>query len=527
MNRTLHLDLRLGCYRPDYLAALWPRLAAAGYTAILVELADSLRLDTFGDAAAPEAYTKDTFAELLQGARSAGLTPIPLVQSLGHSEHLLTHPAFHHLREAAPIASTMCPTNPETHAFLDRLIDEVAELFAQPPYFHLGADEVWLLGACPRCRQHLGDAPKWTLFAEHLDRLSRRVAARGIRPIAWADIALGHPDLIDRFDRRLVWMDWDYWTGQPQPPTFRDWGRGRMTSVADLLPESRRRFGDWILAGDDRFRAWGYADYLMAQGFDVMLAPAMRSSGDHAFAPAPSHLDNVLTAANRMHRGPAPLGMTVTSWSCRVNPIETQWPGILLPAAADTRPADAPAELLDRVIRETFGQPWPQFLDIWTDIAAPCPYADSLLAISDDAAETFLPRRSLREALRLKPPDLPTELPRIEALAERYRDAHRRLLATAPAIPADNLPFACWEFAGRAIAAKAHEYRLSLLALDARPDTDAAADLLLETEALRDDYRRLLARIYLPEAVTRHVNMMYAATLPHLYHLAWNRILPD
>ena len=48
-----------------------------------------------------------------------------------------------------------------------RLIDDVLELMS-PAWFHLGGDEAWHMGSCPRCRKAVARKGKGTLYLEHV-----------------------------------------------------------------------------------------------------------------------------------------------------------------------------------------------------------------------------------------------------------------------------------------------------------------------------------------------------------------------
>ena len=47
---AFHLDLKTGHYRPDYLKNLFPRLNKCGYTHVVFEIEDKVRLDNLVDA---------------------------------------------------------------------------------------------------------------------------------------------------------------------------------------------------------------------------------------------------------------------------------------------------------------------------------------------------------------------------------------------------------------------------------------------------------------------------------------------
>ena len=89
--QAFHLDMKMGQFRPEYLVSLFLRLRQAGYDTVVFEIEDKVRLDCIGSAAWCEAFSKEEFSGILSNCRSAGLQAIPLIQTYGHMEWLLTH----------------------------------------------------------------------------------------------------------------------------------------------------------------------------------------------------------------------------------------------------------------------------------------------------------------------------------------------------------------------------------------------------------------------------------------------------
>ena len=94
--RAYHLDMKCAQFRPDYLASLFARLKQAGYSHVFFEIEDKVRLECIKGAEWCEAYSKQEFSKILAICSENGLTAVPLIQSLGHLEFLLSHRRFHH-----------------------------------------------------------------------------------------------------------------------------------------------------------------------------------------------------------------------------------------------------------------------------------------------------------------------------------------------------------------------------------------------------------------------------------------------
>ncbi len=517
-----HLDLKCAHYREDYLESLFPRLAAAGYTHVIIETEDKVRLDSTRGTEWCEAYSKETFAGILSGVREAGLVPIPLIQTLGHMESILSHRAFHDLRESPESAYMLCPSNPRSIPFLKRYMDEVGELFGNPPFIHIGADEAWRLGSCPECSRRVAEGSRSELFREHIGKLATHALSRGWRPVAWADMLLAHSDSIDRFSRDVVWVDWDYWTQESGSDTHRFWPTGT-NGGAEIFPAAffDSEMGRHARDAAGGIRPWFYSDYLMGKGFDVILAPSTRCGGDHMFAPHGKHLGNVMGASLRARRDPRPLGMLVTSWAVRLNPVEMQWPAILIPQAVTAHPATEWRSLKSVLTEGTFGKAAPAFFDAWQAIA-PC----FTLAESWRASETDIHYYGQIDTIPYLLGSLRQDggVERERAMLESLLPDHARAILgmeeVARRASGPSLCLRLWQFAARAIQARAEEELLFLDALDKQPERSRAAGMLLRLEALQDEYRLLLGEIYTPASVERELGMIFGAPWRALMRLS-------
>lgn len=535
-NRLIafHLDLKTIHYRQDYLAVLFLRLASAGYTHVFVELEDKVQLDTLKPAVWFEAWTKPQFAQVLADIRHAGMVAIPLIQTLGHLEFVLSHKAHHPLRETPGSAYQLCPSNPRSVSFAKRYMDEVGELFENPPLFHIGADEAWSLGRCPSCATRVAESSKSHLFQEYTSQLFDHALSRGARPVAWADVLLAYSDAVDRFSRDTIWMDWDYWSQDQGEQVVRHWTTGKNGGMEVLTPEFRASdMGKHAIAADGSYRPWFYTDYLIDKGFDVIIAPSTRCGGDHVFAPDIKHPGNVMSAVNRMQQSPAPIGMLVTSWALRLNHLETQWPALLIPkvaAAKDPKPkTQLWRDLAPALAVETFGVEAPEFFEAWELIAPSVAAAESVFSLENDihyygqldAIPTFLNRLAKAAGLAVERTRAQTQLPGYEKAITLLDQLEIKLRAHAKDATAPlNRTFRLWQFAAKAMHARAQETLLFLDHHEGHPNPTLAAEYLLRLEGLQDEYRELLLETATPGSVHRELGMVFAEPWRHLMRLA-------
>ena len=80
----------------------------SGCDAILWETEDKVRWETCLSAMHSEAFSKEEFRAILDEARSLGLEPIPLLQTVGHGEYVLDRPEYAAFRERADRKDCYC-----------------------------------------------------------------------------------------------------------------------------------------------------------------------------------------------------------------------------------------------------------------------------------------------------------------------------------------------------------------------------------------------------------------------------------
>jgi hexosaminidase len=185
--------------------------------------------DAWVDISAP----KSLLREAVQVSRQNLLEPIPLIQSLGHMYWAFRNDANKHLAEDPETPWAIAPRSPETRPFLQRLYDEVFEVF-QPRHFHAGLDEVTLRGRFPNRPESKG-ASVAELFVEHTEWVHTELKRRGIEKVLmWGDMLLAPGEANDggahakspdeaRFTRErlsklpdLVICDWHYTPAEPE-----------------------------------------------------------------------------------------------------------------------------------------------------------------------------------------------------------------------------------------------------------------------------------------------------------------------
>jgi len=359
-------------WRLDYLAGFLTRLQGWGFTAVLLEIEDKFRFANHPALVHPDAPSHDEWKAWAGGCRAAGLEVIPLVQSLGHMEFVLSHPEYAHLREAPDLITHLDPTNPQSVPFVRELMDEVIEVFSPGAHFHIGGDETSHLGRSSR----LKDEPMDALYLRQIRPVLRHVSKRGLRPLLWHDMAMSFPKILNKIPRETLLVDWDYQTTSPRPDFLIAWGGkdGRSanpmvtwgSSYEDNVSETfRREFERFAVDEQTRldgtFRGFSLTDALRSTGFDVMTASANRSAGDQMGIPdLRRHMANCFWSSRKGLTEGA--GHIVTSWAVRRNHPETGQPATFAAVLAARGMEDFDPARIDREwVRETFGTPLPDF----------------------------------------------------------------------------------------------------------------------------------------------------------------------
>ena len=326
--RAFHIDLNTANPTRRYLEAWLRELAALGYDTVVWEVENAVAWEAIAGCEAPAAFAKDEFAGIVAYGRSLGLEPIPLLQTLGHCEYVLTADRFAHLREQPDRIDQYCPSHPEVPALMAALIDEYLAVFGPVRRFHLGLDETGLLARCPRCA---GRTPA-RIWSEHLRRIAAPLAARGIDAMAWADMAMAHPEALGELPPGLVLCDW-YYRGRRDPDGLvpiwdHDFGGPRGVAPDALPSVFTERYREWLSPDGGAPDPFYTARWLRSRGLRVVGCSATSSFPDNVFAPCTArHLANTwdwctVAIEQRLE------GVLVTSWTVHLFPWELQRPVI-------------------------------------------------------------------------------------------------------------------------------------------------------------------------------------------------------
>lgn len=216
---------------------------------------------------------KDEVRLFLSYARELGLEIVPEVQSLGHVQ-FLTY-AYPELAEIDPDSKysdderredprpsvfydhCYCPSLPRSLEVIKDLFDEIIEVARPERYVHIGHDEVYHIGVCPRCK---GKDPS-DILADHVNEIYKHVTKKGYKVMMWADMLHSPPTrkyetyrAIDKIPKDIILLDFVWYFNMDRDIEDELIGHGFNVAIGNLyganFPRAEKRlYKDGVLGG--------------------------------------------------------------------------------------------------------------------------------------------------------------------------------------------------------------------------------------------------------------------------------------
>jgi hypothetical protein len=507
-----HIDMNIAQFTREHIERWLHELSRLGYDTLVWEVENNIRWETCPECVTQDAFTKEEFREILALARDLGFDNIPLFQTIAHCEYVLKHGAYQPLSEAPGEIVQYCPRNPDLLPFLTRWVDEYLDLFGKVRHFHLGADEAWSLGTCDNCSAYAAEKGLSSLYVEHINALAEPLAAKGITPIIWADMALHHNEALDRLSRDIMLFDWMYDIHYGMGK-FWVWGQGWAPN--DGIPEGvAAQFGDYLFPeGDEPGRdpeTFYTADFLSAQGFRVAMCPSSSSYGDNVFAPRNWH--HLVNTFDSCHKGLQPnlAGSVLTSWTVHLFPWELQLAHISLPPYAARHPQNTIERYQEDFTRERLGV---EDRDFWVA----CGLLSKRCLLSHTASLGFnkaakaVPGDHARQTIEKVKAEgrLDAELENSRARLDEYRRGAALFEALGERVSKGERIMYAWGLAARNLVNRA-EASAALLA-GARGEDVRTAAILEDMRKLRDETERFYRDMVKPTRRAEIMGWIYAS----------------
>ena len=176
---------------------------------------DLIQLDRYPEIGkARGALSKEDIAELQSMGDKYFVQVIPIFQTLGHYENILSHPDFTKYAEF-PGAASLNTIDASTDTFLFNMLDEVIPQF-KSDYFHIGCDESRDVGygATKELVKRKGTA---RVHADHYNKVYKKVTSYGKKAMMYGDIILRHPEILDMIPNDIIIVDWHYRLSEHYP----------------------------------------------------------------------------------------------------------------------------------------------------------------------------------------------------------------------------------------------------------------------------------------------------------------------
>ncbi|MCW3095313.1 MAG: N-acetyl-beta-hexosaminidase [Chthonomonadaceae bacterium] len=142
----------------------------------------------------PYGMNLDELRDEVGFARDHFMEPIPLVNSLGHSEWIFANHQHQDLAEDVNSQHAYDASNPDSYKFIFDIFGEALDVF-HPKLFHIGHDEVKVpsqdreFGKYPARPDNIQKGAS-ALFIEDTNRLADWLRGRGVHTILWGDMLL-------------------------------------------------------------------------------------------------------------------------------------------------------------------------------------------------------------------------------------------------------------------------------------------------------------------------------------------------
>lgn len=106
-------------------------------------------------------------------------------------QFVLKHKNYVQYREVPLFPSSLCPSHPNAVDLVLALLEQVITFHAGIKFIHIGADEVWHMGLCEKCKNRIEDGEtKEDLFLKHIRKVIDIIKVKwpGLNVIMWDDM---------------------------------------------------------------------------------------------------------------------------------------------------------------------------------------------------------------------------------------------------------------------------------------------------------------------------------------------------
>lgn len=322
--RGMLVDLRFQTYYMDYLIEKIKTWAYYKLNYVTIEYSNHFPYQgKYQVLRSDNCFTEEEIEKLVSTAKAYHITVVPIVQTFGHMEFLLSHPDFDYLNENhenRKFFSQCCPLHPEILSVITELLLQSYVLHGKPTYLNIGCDEALHLGECSVCETFLREKEngKGILCYQHVNAVIATVNSLGATPVLFGDMVLAYPELFHTLDKRCVIGDWDYNTVDFLPPRIMDWQKKSFLIEEQVLEQpSYQKIAEkhWIHPSTGDLYPFGHSKYCIEQGIPVLGHPSTICVGpSDMWTPNYTvHIGNI-SAFSKAIQDYGGLGIVNTAW---------------------------------------------------------------------------------------------------------------------------------------------------------------------------------------------------------------------
>lgn len=238
---------------PEYIKKMMKTAAICGYNHIVIEFWGMFPY-SLDYAHWPNAYSKEEIKDLIDFAYDKlHIQPIPQQNLTSHAAWSRIVSRQHVVLDQRPDLQEMyipggwcfATENPKAQKFIELVIDELLEMFRNPPYLHTGCDKSFGFGSTEEDRRTSADI----LFAKHISRLNSYLSVRNVKMVMWADMLYSSMDAL-------------YWKCREE--------------TVDLIPKNILMN---LWTHDNPGKNWYDPEFFEKKGFETIYSPFINEMG--------------------------------------------------------------------------------------------------------------------------------------------------------------------------------------------------------------------------------------------------------
>jgi hexosaminidase len=236
-------------------------------------------------------FTQKQIREIVAYARERHIDVVPAIELYGHLHDLFRIEAYSNL-SVLPHGGQFDATNPRVKAILADWAGQIGSLFPSR-FVDVGFDETWSL---QKAADQTANSTPVKLFIQQLTTVTHLFQAQGKTVMAYADIMVKFPGIVQRLPKGLIAIPW-YYEAEPDP-----------------------EYHHWL-------------DPLIAEHVPNIVCSGVMSWDEIApdFTVTFDNIDTLLVAGRRSHS----IGLINSVWTDNDQMLmEMSWPGIAYGAAA-------------------------------------------------------------------------------------------------------------------------------------------------------------------------------------------------